>query len=289
VTQLFGAGATLAPHVLVDAELVYRKASPSVERRIAATWIAPFSGDRIGWESLRAFDASALAPAAPAGAALGALPGDAEALLGGADKTFMGEMDSRALEVAWHRGLKLVQNEGESAEDFRARCAAASPRGDTKEAAIRTRYEEAIRRIDDKLARERLELSDDQRDAAARSREKTITVASGIGAAVLGVLFGRRGGLGSLARSGASTARAYSTKDRMAERAEADVEESRQKIAQLEDEKARLAAELERQLTALRASGEAASGIETLRLTPARKDIAVRRVALAWLAADIQR
>jgi hypothetical protein len=282
VEQLFGAGDALAPHVALEAEVVYRKLSPAIERRIAGWWSVPFAGDRVAWEELRPIDGTTLEVEAPAGAALASLPGGVTVALKEAAKLFVSEMDSRAVEVAWHRTLKIVQEDGEPLSLFEERCRRAAPSGAGKEADARRRYEEKVRRIDDKLAKERLELADDEREAAARSREKTMAVATGIGEAVLGALFGRRGGLGSLARRGASTARTYGSKDRMADRAEADVEESRQTIAQLEAERQRLAEEMEQELATLQQTG-AGSGIETLRLTPARKDITVRRVALAWL------
>jgi hypothetical protein len=282
VEQLFAAGAALAPHVLLEAEVIYRKASTPIERRVSGWWGAPFAGDRVAWESLRPIDGTALGGQAPAGARLAPLPAGATASLGAAARDFAGEMDSRAVEVAWHRTLKLAQEAGEPLSMFEERCRQAAPGGAGKDAEVRRRYEDKLRKLDEKLERERLELADDEREASARSREKTIAVASGIGAAVLGALFGRRGGLGSLARGGASTARAYSTKDRMAERAEADVEESRQTIEQLEAEKQRLSEQMEQELATLQQTG-AGSGIEKLQLTPARKDITVRRVALGWL------
>jgi len=283
VEQLYGAGSSLVPHVVIEAEVVYRKTSPAIERRVGGTWCAPFAGDRVVWESMRSVDGATLGVQAPFGAKLAPLPGRVSAGLAVAASQFAAEMDSRSLEVAWHRTLRLVQEEGEPLSLFAERCRQAAPAGAGKEADLRRRYEDKIRKLDERLAKEQLELTDDEREASARSREKTIAVASGIGAAVLGALFGRRGGLGSLARSGASTARAYSTKDRMADRAEASVEQSRQTIAEIEEEKIRLATEFDEQLATLRQGTEGMPAIETLRLTPARKDIAVRRVALGWL------
>ena len=285
VAQLFAPGAILAPHVLVDAEVVYRKSSPAVERRVAGQWTAPFAADRIAWASLAPLAPAELTGEAPAGAHLAALPGSAGALLKSAEKQFLGEIDSRSLEVAWHRGLKLVQEEGESAEAFAARCAAGA---DSSKAVttLRARYETRLRRLDDKLAREQLELERDQDDLAARERQSTLTVASGVGEALLGTLLGgRRRSLGGALRKGASTAKQYSEKQRMAGRAKADVEESEQAIAALRAERERLEAELAAELERLQGDA-AAGGIEVLRLTPARKDITVRRVALAWLPGE---
>jgi len=282
VEQRFGRGDELVPHVLVEADVVYRKASPAIERRVSGAWCAPFASGGVAWGDLSHLGAPSLADAAPAGARLAPLPAGVSDALKEAPRAFVAEMDSVALEVGWHRALRLVQDDGEPRSQFEARCRDAAPQGAGKEAEVRRRYEEKLRRIDERLAKERLDLADEEAEAAARSRDKTLTVATGIGEALLGALLGRRrGGLGSLARRGASTARTYGSKDRMADRAGARVEETRQKIAQLEEEKQRLAAELETELATLATAG--VPEIETLRLTPARKDIAVRRVALAWL------
>ncbi len=200
--------------------------------------------------------------------------------LGNIGLKLVGRLDTENDRVAWHRALRLVQNEGEAPSAFAERCRQADSGGAGKEAEVRHRYEEKMHKLDERLAKEQLELTDDEREASARSRDTTIAVASGIGEAVLGALFGRRSGLDTLARRGASTVRAYGSKDRLADRAAAEVEQSRQTIAQLEADKQRLAAELQQELALLRQAG---AGIETLRLTPAHKDIAVRRVALGWL------
>jgi hypothetical protein len=282
VAQLFAPGASLAPHVLIEGEVVYRKSAPAVERRVAGRWAAPLGADRVAWESLAPLGDVELTGAALAGARLASLPGTAGALLKSAEKEFLGEIDSRSLEVEWHRGLKLVQEADESAAAFAARCAAGA--GGSKAAAtLRTKYEGKLRRIDEKLAREQLELERDRDDLAARERQSTLTVASGVGEAVLGTLLGgRRRGLGGALRKGASTARQYGEKQRMAGRAKADVEESEQAIAALRAERERLEAELAAELERLQGDATA-GGVEVLRLTPARKDITVRRVALAWL------
>ncbi|MGE5234863.1 MAG: ATP-binding protein [Acidobacteriota bacterium] len=285
VPQLFGVGDRLAPHVLLDAEVVYRKVSPSIERRLTGSWCAPLAADRIAWEGLREYDATALSETPTPTAQLAALPGNAEELLHSADKGFMGEMDSRAVEVLFHRGLGLVQGAGEGAEAFRARCQAAAPAGTPKERALRDKYEKKLRALDDKLAKERLDLARDEQDLAARDQQEKLTLATGVGETLLsglGALLGGRRGIGGAVRRGASTARQVSEKQRMKERARAEVDESQQTIAALEAEKQRVAAELETALAALR-QGPDGGGEETLRLTPARKDIAVRRVALAWL------
>lgn len=286
--QLFGAGDPLHPHVLVEAEVVVRKASPSIERRLSKQWLAPLVDGRIGWDRLSMHDLLTLDDRAPEGARLAELPGNVEELLRAADREFVRELDSQSVEVAFHRKLRLVQEEDESRGSFEARCRATmDPAGDPRVEALRRGAETKLRRIDEKLAKERADLAREQEDAAARSRDKTMAVATGVGEALFGALFGRGRGLGTLARRGASTARAYSSKDRMADSAQARAEATAQLIADLEAERERLAGECETELAALQAQAEDVSAvIEVLRLTPAAKDIAVRRVALAWVGMD---
>jgi hypothetical protein len=68
----------------------------------------------------------------------------------------------------------------------------------------------------------------------------------------------------------------------MTGQAKAAVEESEQSIEALRAERARLEAEFVAELARLEAES-GGGAIEVLRLTPARKDITVRSVALAWL------
>jgi hypothetical protein len=285
ISQLFGEGSRLAGHLLIDAEVVYRKASPSIERRITGQWCAPFGADRVLWEQLQAVTLPPLAETAAAGTSLGALPANVATLADSAANAFMSELDSRAIEVLVHRGLRLVQDAGETAEAFRARCQTAAPAGGPKELALRKKYEDKMRRLDDRLAKERLELSRDEQDLAARETQEKLTLATGVGETLLsglGALLGGRRSVGGAVRRGASTARQVAEKQRMKARAVAEVQESEQTIATLESERAQLAAELDEELAALKQGG-GGDGVETVRLTPARKDITVRRVAVAWL------
>lgn len=286
VEQFFGTGARLYPAVLVEAEVIYRKGSPAIERRVAGSWAVPLESGRIAWERLRRSRGLELVSSPPVGVSLAALPGNAGELLRGAGREFTQEVDSVSLEVCWHRDLRLVQEDGEDQQEFARRCEQAAPAGSGKEAELRRRYEGKIRKVRERLAKEKVELEHDEEQATARQREKTLTVATGVGEALLGALFGRSRGLGSLARRGASTARSYSTKERMAERAKASVEESQHTIAQLDEELQRLEQELADQLAALQVRPGGGSEIEVLRLTPTQKDISVRRVALAWLPED---
>ncbi len=293
VEQLYAAGSFLRPVVLLEGEVVYRKAAPSLERRLAATWSAPFAADRIAWERLAPARWAGLHTEMPPGATLAELPANARTLLAAASDAFAAEMDSRALEVLWHRELRLVQEEGEGREAFLSRCRqAAKARLGASLDKLRRRHEEELRRLEERIARERGELERDRADLAARTRQQQLTVVTGVGDALLtglgALLGGRRRSLGTVARRGASAARQVAERERMAQRARAAVEESEQTLAALEAERERLAAAFEAERAALEAQAAelAERGVETLRITPARKDITVRRVALAWVPAE---
>jgi len=292
VEQLFGAGAELRPALLVEAEVGYRKASPAVARTVRGTWLAPIEGDRVAWERLALVAEPALDGEPRPDTTLAGLPASAAALVGAAAREFAGEMDSRPLEVAWHRGLKLVQDEGEADEAFAARCRRALEDAyEDRRERLRGRYRARLDKVDARAERERLELERDRSDLAARERAKTMSVVEGVGDVLLSglgsLLGGRRGGAGGAVRRGAGKLRQYQEKDRMADRAQAEVDESVQALAALDEERRVINDELEAELAALDSElARDAGAVEKLSLVPARKDIAVRRMALAWLAPD---
>jgi hypothetical protein len=296
IQQLFADAATLRPAVLVEGEVVYRKTTPSLERRVAAAWFAPLESQRIAWERLVTGDSAGLGPELPPSARLGPLPANSRDLVSRAGEEFAREMDGRALEVLFNRASRLIQEAGEHREAFTKRCVeAAKASGRDKLEQLRRRHEQNLRRLDDRTAKEREELQRDTRDLEARQRQKQLTVASGVGDALLsglGAIFGgRRRNLGTLARRGASAARQMAEKDRMAERARAEVEESEHTIAALDAERDQLVAAHEIELADLEQQmrESAVGAIEILRITPARKDITIRRVALAWLPDETSR
>jgi hypothetical protein len=290
VDQLFGAGESLYPGVLIEARVLYRKASPALQREVDAAWLAPLAGDHIDWSKLGLKEPPALDAAPPRGAALAPLPGNVAELVRGASKEFVREIAARPLGIQWHRALKVVQESDEDEAAFRERCLAAARAGNQSKAdQLRARNESKLRQVDQKLSREELELNRDQQDVANRERQKTVTMASGVGGALLsglGALFGgRRSGLGSVVRKGAAAYRQTTEKERMADRARAEVTESEQEISNLQVEKQRLEEELQRELERLDEQAvRLAEQTEPLPLTPGSRDITVRRVALVWLS-----
>jgi hypothetical protein len=291
VTQLYGTGENLSPAMLFEGRLLLRKASPAVQLEETGPWLVPFGPQGVAWERLTVKQPAPLQDDPPAGVTFAPLPSDAADRIRTAGKDLLRELVARGITVLWHRALKLAQQDGETADGFRRRCveAAQAKSGSTAEQTQR-RYEEKIRAIDAKLSRETDELARDRQEVAARERQEQISVAAGVGDTILsglGVLLGgRRSGIGTAVRRGASTAKQWTEKQRLAERARGDVAESEQTIAALEAERARLQGELDAELQRLTEDATAqAALVESLTLQPAAKDITVRRVCLVWLPA----
>ena len=295
VEELYAAGPNLHPAVLVEGRAVFRKAAPAVQREVVASWVAPLAERRIVWERLAVADLPPLGTRPPEGSSLGELPSNAGVLIKGAAREFVRELAAHPAEALWHRQLKLVQDEHEDDEGFRARCLeAARATMDTKTEQLRERYEDKLRRIDDKLVREQMELSRGQQDLAARQRQQQLTVAAGVGDTLLSglgaLLGGRRTGISSAVRKGASTARQASEKQRMTDRARVQVAKSEQEIAELQGERQRLLDKLQQEIAALQSEVERlAAAVERVPLVAAAREITVWRVALVWLPPDTTR
>lgn len=293
VEQLFAAGQDLRPAVLVEGRVAYRKASPAVAREVIGPWLAPLGPSGIAWDALRVAEMPALDPEPEPGATLGVLPADAAACLRDVAKSFPRELVSRPLTVLWHRTLKLVQEEGEDEAAFKLRCQQAALKSvEAKVAQVQQRHEAKERALEDKLGREQIELARDRQELAARERQKQISVAAGVGDTILsglGALFGgRRGRLSTAVRRGASTAKQWTDKERMADRARAEVAESEETISALQEDLQRIDDELEQELAQLEQEAERmAAVLEPMSLVPAARDVTVRRVALLWLPPDL--
>lgn len=293
VEELYAEAPNLVPAVLLEGRVVYRKAAPVVQRQVTASWVAPLAERRIVWERLAAVELPPLDTRPRAGSVLGELPPNASTLLKDAARELVRELVAHPAEVLFCRQLKLVQDELEDEGAFGARCleAARASMG-ARADQLRDRYEERLRRVDDRLTREQIELARDQQDLASRQRQQQLTVASGVGDALLSglgaLLGGRRTGIGTVARKGATAAKQVTTTQRMTERARAAVDKSEQDVVRLQQERERLLAELQQEINALGAEAErVARGIERLPLVPQAKDITVRRVALVFLPPEM--
>jgi hypothetical protein len=170
-----------------------------------------------------------------------------------------------------HAQLKLRSEIGETERAFKVRCQEESRRQrDAELAAVKARFAKDLKRLTDKLKAEQRELENDTIDHEGFKRDEMLSA----GESVLSVLMGRKR---SSALSQASRRR------RMTAKAKADVRESEESIADLEQQIAALEKEQEAALEQVREawSDEALAVTETA-LRPKKTDIRVEAFGLAW-------
>ncbi len=179
------------------------------------------------------------------------------------------------LTLAYNPTLKLYARSGEDDRDFRARCQqAAREARDAEVDNLRERYAPKIKRVDDRLANQKLELQSDKDRARGRVVEEGL---SGL-ATVAGFL----GVFGSKSRSLRSLSTA-ATKRRMTSSADSAIRETEADISRLEDEKSRLEADLKDEMDDIsRQHDEAAGDIQSTKITAKKTDVDVQLVTLAW-------
>jgi hypothetical protein len=178
----------------------------------------------------------------------------------------------RRLTLTHHPELDVFQRPGERERSFKIRLRqAARERRDAEVDTLTDKYETRIEKLESRLRREKRELVGDRADYEARKREERFT----LGETVLSFMMGRR------------RTRAISTvarKQRLSEKAELDVEESHQEIAQLEEEIVEMENELEAAAQAItRKWADLLDDLAVEEIHPRRTDVDVRLLALAWL------
>ena len=168
--------------------------------------------------------------------------------------------------------LKLYGQVGESRRDFRVRCEEqVRARRDAELDKEEEKLDRKVRCLQERLRREKRELGEDEADLAARKREETLSGAE----SVLNLLSGRR------SSSMLSTA---SRRRRMSQQARADVEESEEEIADLEQQLEELAEEWKEKKEEINARwAEMLEEIEEVEIAPRRRDVVVDFCGLAWV------
>ncbi len=168
--------------------------------------------------------------------------------------------------------LKLYSKPGQSYEEFRTACQqAANLRRDADIGKLRERYDKRLDTLEDKLAAKEHEHDTGREQLRAREEESRWTTAENI----LGIVLGR-----SQHRMFSQSA----SKERLAQKAKADVEASAQTIAELEARIAALKTEAQAAFKSIIDKWNAgAQDIHDLRLTPRRSDILVELFGLGWL------
>jgi hypothetical protein len=270
-----GARLLYRPALLGVAQLRYADAKAGVDRFERVACLAPCE-DAAGWEGAVELDPARLALGAEcaAGAGFAALPpglgkGSPERLA----KALATELQQGRPLVLWRsHATGLVSRPGEEEGAFRVRVREAlrEERDATLEK-LRARYAPKLARAEERVRTRRAEV---ERQRSQRTSEAVGTAIS-VGATVLGALFGRKLGTGTVGRA-ASAARGASR----TAREQGDVARAGESLAAAEEELRALDAAFQAETGVLR---EATEGeLAELALRPRKTDTQVERVALVW-------
>ena len=184
----------------------------------------------------------------------------------------------RKRRLVLHRSplLDLASEPGEEERDFRIRLAPLlRAERDRRLAEIQEKHGTQLERLDERIRKAEAKVEREEDQAGDRKRDFWISAAATLGSALLGRKIGR----GSLGRA-TTTARGYSR----ARKESQDVELAEAEVARLRRERDELAAELERDLEALRGELDTAGGeLDTVEIDPRRTDVKVDWVGLAWV------
>ncbi len=169
--------------------------------------------------------------------------------------------------------LKVNSRLDESQLDFRQRCESlARERRDTDAAKVRAVYERRMKSLQDKLAREHRELSQDRAELGARKREELLAGVESVFNFVIGrpsryaVAFGAQ-------------------RRRQTQMAQEDLRETQRAIAQLDQDLAAVAADYKNALSEVSDKWmRALSDVQEVLIAPKKSDIFVDVVAVAWIA-----
>ena len=166
--------------------------------------------------------------------------------------------------------LKIYAGPEVSQAEFRKLCTeAAREKLEDEAEKVANSFDKKIERIEDRLDREERELREDKAELSQRKREEWGTHAENVFS-----LFGGR-------KRRLSTSL---TKRRMAEKAEADVEESEEVIEDYEQDIAELQKEEERALEdVIQKWRDIADDMTEIPVTPYKKDILVDLFGVAWM------
>jgi hypothetical protein len=187
---------------------------------------------------------------------------------------------TQRLQLLRHAGLGLISAPGEDERAFRIRLASAARESrDGAVDKIRAKYASKLTAATERVRKMEMALGKEQQDVSQHKVQTGLSAASTVGSAVLGALFGRRGGLTAGTIGKASTAaKGWARGSKEAEdvaRATQNLEAARQALVDLEGK-------VEAAVAAVDTSMTAADPLETLAITPRRGGISVRVVGLLW-------
>lgn len=174
-----------------------------------------------------------------------------------------------------HTKFKLTSLPDESKESFLSRCQEeADDREEEELDKVQARFDKQLDRLNTKLRREQRELDEDEDTLQALKMETMVSYSRTL-ASLAGGLFGGRRRRSSLSSS--------LTKRRQKQNAQADVRESIEEIDALRDQLNELTDEHQQEMIEIdRKWQEIAAEIETINVSPLKKNIELEVLAVAW-------
>ena len=268
-----GAACVCRPTLLAQAKVRFLERKYGIDRMTVLTALVQQPDKRgvVRWEDFpaAAVDEDALPESPPEGAAFDALkaPLDDAKMLRSLEKDFFDwAYRESTLPIRVNPELKVAVGPEASPEEFVRLCTEAATKGVRgKHAKELAAVQRKIDSLEKKLTREERELREDKTEMTQRTIEEVGTAADNI----IGILTGRSRRLTTSL-----------TKRRLTSKAAADVQESKEVIAELEQE----IADLEKAKEEL--AGEIRQSVvqpEELMLTPAKKDVYVELFGVAWV------
>ena len=271
-----------SPSVVVRNRLGVQRTTLDLFRQIEEMWRFPVDDDgRIGWDEGESLSGlPELAGHAPEELRFpSAAPGSLSSEVEKAEGSFTSWRARRPLMVLFNPALKMVASEGETVDEFVARCLTAADRADdlTQER-VRKRYQSRMKTLRKRLDRERDELARDQTQLSSRRAEEKMGMLEGLFSVLLG-----SSSISSASRKAASKMKTAAGKRRMRQTAEAAVIESENEIERLEAEIESLADELQDEIDAIAVeSAKKAEQIEEKAVKAKKADIEVLDLWLVW-------
>ncbi len=275
---------TYQPHLLRVGVVHFSSAKAGVDGSRTVSLVNPVTATGIDWEKTLPpplkLDETASEPAAGAGFA--ELPGFAmnASNYKQVEKDFAEWLyrNERA-DVFSCPALKEWSKLGESEADFRARLAHEAR--EARDAAIDKLRDAAAKKVT--ALENRLQTAEGQL-ARQKAESSSATVQAGVSVlgGILGALFGRKAGLGSISRGTSAIGKATGAYKQHQDVANADA-----KVSGVAAEIEAAQAELEAGIAKITESYEPASlSLETESIKPAKSDVKVQTVALLWLPCD---
>jgi hypothetical protein len=277
---------TYQPHLLRVGMVHFSSAKFGVDGSNTVRFVNPITPTGIDWEKTvpppMKLEGASSEPAA--GASFGDLPGYAM----NATNYKQVEKDfnewlyrNQRAEVFACEPLKAWSQLGESEGDFRARIVhEAREARDAAIDKIRIATGKKIAALETKIRTAEGQLAKEKAESSSAAMQAGVSVLGGI----LGGIFGRKAGLGSLTRGTSSIGKATSAYKQRQDVANADA-----KLEGLQGEMQSIQAELDAEIAKITESFDPASlPLSTESLKPTKTDVKVQNVALLWLPFDAQ-